>query len=98
MTIQEFVPLAGKTTMRIGGKARYYADLETKDDVAQAVAFAKDKGIPLIVFGNAANTIFADEVHAMVVRLKPQTVTIEGQRVTVECGKNLPMLINELAK
>jgi UDP-N-acetylenolpyruvoylglucosamine reductase len=37
MLIQEFIPVGSKTTMRIGGKARYYADILTKEDVEEAV-------------------------------------------------------------
>lgn len=97
--IQELVPLAGKTTMRIGGKARYFADLKTKDDVEAAWAFALEKDVPVIPLGNGANTVFTDEVvEALVVRIKNEEYTVEGMTVRASAGKNLPMLINELAK
>lgn len=97
--IQELVPLAGKTTMRIGGKARYYADLQTKDDAEAAWAFATEKDVPLITFGNGSNTVFTDEVlEALAVRIKNDTTIVEGNLVRVSAGKNLAMLINELAK
>ena len=97
--IQEFVNIGAKTTMRIGGQAHYYAELETKDDVEAAVAFAREHEIPLIVLGGGSNTIFADGViEALVVRLKHDAVTVDGNVVRVGAAKNLPMLINELAK
>jgi UDP-N-acetylmuramate dehydrogenase len=97
--IQDLVPLAGKTTMRIGGKAKYYAELSTKDDVEAAMAFALEHDVPLIVLGGGSNTIFTDElVEALVVRIKNETTTVDGNMVKVGSGKNLPMLINELAK
>lgn len=85
--------------MRIGGVAHYYAELATKDDVEAAWDFAQAHEVPLIVLGGGSNTIFADGViEALVVRLKNDAVTIGGNEVSVGCGKNLPMLINELAK
>lgn len=97
--IQELVPLAGKTTMRIGGKARYYADLQTRDDVEAAWAFAMEKDVPIIALGGGSNTVFTDEVvEALVVRIKNDAVSVDGNDVRVSAGKNLPMLINELAK
>lgn len=85
--------------MRIGGAARYYAELATKEDCEEALRFAAEKNLPLFVLGGGSNTIFADGViDALVVRIKADTVTAEGNRVTVQAGKNLPMLINELAK
>lgn len=99
MNIQENVSLRGKTTMRIGGNAAYYAELNTKDDVDEAVAFAKEKNIPLVVLGGGSNTIFADgTIHALVVRIAASEVVRTNNTITVEAAKNLPMLINELAK
>jgi len=98
MDIQEQVAMGPKTTMRIGGKAQYYAEPKTKEDVEQAWQFAQSKNIPLIVLGGGSNTVFADGViNALVIRIKADTVTIEDETVTVEAAKNLPMLINELA-
>lgn len=97
--IQELVPLAGKTTMRIGGTARYYADLTNTDDVEAAYGFAQQEKIPLIVLGGGSNTVFADGIiEALVVRIKAENVYVDGNLVQVEAGKNLPMLINEMAK
>lgn len=76
MQIQEHIPVGSKTTMRIGGTARYYADLLTRQDIEAAVAFAQEKRVPLIILGGGSNTIFADgEVEALVVRIKAEAVT-----------------------
>ncbi|HJO62055.1 MAG TPA: UDP-N-acetylmuramate dehydrogenase [Desulfobacterales bacterium] len=84
--------------MRIGGLARYYAELESKEDVEEAYKFAKDKNIPLIVFGAGSNTIFADgTINALVVRIKASNVSIDNNQVIAESGKNLAQLVNELA-
>lgn len=99
MNIQENIPLKGKTTMRIGGEARYYADLETKEDVEKAWQFAQEKKLPLIILGGGSNIIFADgTIEALVVRIKAGAVEIDGSNVRVEAGKHLAVLINELAE
>jgi len=105
MDIQENVPLKGKTTMRIGGTAKYYADISSKEDIEAAVAFSQKKQIPLIMLGGGSNTIFADgTIDALITRITAtkveigQPTTVNRQLITVESGKNLPMLINELAK
>ncbi len=98
MEVKENVPVGTKTTMRIGGAARYFGEPKTREDVEQAVAFAAEKNIPLIVLGNGANTIFADgTIEALVIRIAAAATVIDGNIVTVEAGKNLAMLINELA-
>ena len=71
MVIQEHVAIGSKTTMKIGGTARYYAELLSREDVEEAVKFASVQNLPLIPFGGGANTVFADgEINALVVRMK----------------------------
>lgn len=106
MLIQEHVAIGSKTTMKIGGTARYYAELLTKQDVEEAVKFASDHKLPLIPFGGGANTVFADgEINALVARMKADKVHVIGDKgrgtmtkVKIEAGKILGSLLNELAE
>lgn len=108
LSIRDHEPLAPKTTMRIGGTARYFAEIATKKDTEEAYEFAQKNHLPLIVLGSGSNTIFADgEINALVVRIaaqeikrnpQPATCNLQSVTLTVASGKNLPMFINELAK
>jgi UDP-N-acetylmuramate dehydrogenase len=99
MEIKELVPLSNKTTMRIGGFARYFAELSSREDVEVAAAFSRDHHLPLIILGNGSNTVFAEgTIEALVARIQANGVQIHNGSVTVEAGKNLAMLINELAE
>jgi UDP-N-acetylmuramate dehydrogenase len=60
MTIQENVPLAPLTTLRVGGPARYFAELRREDDVRKAAQFAKTRTLPLLVLGGGSNLVVAD--------------------------------------
>lgn len=99
MDFQEHIPVGRKTTMRIGGEARFYGEIVHKEDCKQAFAFAAEKSLPLIVLGGGSNMIFADGiVNAVVVRVKAAETIIAGPTVTLQSGKNLAMLLNELAQ
>jgi len=105
MEIQESVPLRGKTTMRIGGTAAYFAVAATEGDIEQAWRFAQEKQVPIVPLGGGTNTIFADgTIQALVLRIAADAVYMEpaepqtSARITVAAGKNLAMLINELAE
>ncbi|PIR48976.1 UDP-N-acetylenolpyruvoylglucosamine reductase [Candidatus Peregrinibacteria bacterium CG10_big_fil_rev_8_21_14_0_10_55_24] len=99
MQIREYESLKPKTTMRIGGNARYFAELQTQKDVEDAQQFAEDHHLPLVVLGSGSNTIFAEgTIEAVVVRVTAAAMHGKGERITVEAGKNLAMLIAELAK
>ena len=105
MEIKENESLKNKTTMKIGGVARYFAEPESKEDVEEAYKFAQENNLPLIALGAGSNTIFADgTIEALVVRIKASSVTLSSSKdvskddtITIESGKNLAQLINELA-
>ncbi len=99
MEITPLVAVGSKTTMRIGGQARAYAEIATKEDVEQAVAYAAEHHLPLIMLGGGSNTVFADGVvEALVCRIKNDTTVVDGNHVTVNAGVILGSLINELAE
>ncbi len=99
MDLQELASVGGKTTMRIGGQVRLFAQLMTKDDVDEAVHIAKERELPFILLGSGSNTVFSDGVvEAFVARIGHHAVTIEDDKVTAGAGANLAMLVNDLAK
>jgi len=60
MTMHENVPLAPLTTLRVGGAARYFAEVTREDEVGEAAQFAKTRGLPLFVLGGGSNLVIAD--------------------------------------
>jgi UDP-N-acetylmuramate dehydrogenase len=97
MEIKEGFLLRPKTTMRIGGSAKAFAELKTKEDAEAAYRYSVENKRKLLPLGSGSNTIFSDgEIDALVVQIKHEAVTIDKNRITVGAGKNLAMLINEL--
>jgi UDP-N-acetylmuramate dehydrogenase len=60
VTIQENVALAPYTTLEVGGPARYFAVAEREEQVAEAVAWAEERGLPLFVLGGGSNLLVSD--------------------------------------
>jgi UDP-N-acetylmuramate dehydrogenase len=99
MDIREHEPLGPKTTMRIGGTARFYGEVQTEEDVEFAYHFAAQHSMPLIVLGGGSNTVFAnEEINAVVIRIKNDDTRWDGNRVTVHTGKFLATLVIEAAQ
>ena len=61
LIIQENVPLAPFTTLKVGGPARYFAEVRTKEELVEAVSFARKGGFPFFVLGEGSNLVIADE-------------------------------------
>ena len=60
MTIRENVALGPLTTLGVGGAARYFAVAENEMDVAEAVRWAEERGLPLFVLGGGSNLLVSD--------------------------------------
>jgi UDP-N-acetylmuramate dehydrogenase len=60
-SIREHVPLAPFTTFGIGGLARYFIRADSETLIPQAVEFANDRKLPLLVLGGGSNLLVADE-------------------------------------
>jgi UDP-N-acetylmuramate dehydrogenase len=58
--IRENVALGPLTTLRVGGPARYFAIAESEQDVAEAVRWAEERGVPLFVLGGGSNLLVSD--------------------------------------
>ncbi len=53
-------PLADKTTLGVGGPARYYAEPADAEDLARLLSTAKTEGVPVFCLGRGSNLIVAD--------------------------------------
>ncbi|MFZ1057035.1 MAG: UDP-N-acetylmuramate dehydrogenase, partial [Opitutaceae bacterium] len=63
-------PLAPKTTMRVGGAARLYAEPATEEDLRLLLVRAARDGLPVFVLGRGSNLIVPDEgVDGLVISL-----------------------------
>ena len=70
MRIEENVPLARFTTLGTGGPARGLARPESLDELHEALAWARERGVPVATVGLGSNLLVADEgVEALVLRL-----------------------------
>lgn len=91
--LAEGVPLAELSTLNVGGPARYYAQADSAEAVAQAARWARDEGLPLLVLGGGSNLVVSDEgfpglvLHVLVRGVRP--VASNGE-VEVTAGAGEP--------
>ena len=58
--IQENVPLAQFTTLGVGGPARWFAHVTSQHELLEAVAFARERSLPIFILGGGSNLLVAD--------------------------------------
>ncbi len=61
MQIVENVSLRTYNAMRLGGQARYFTEVSSEDKLKQAIDWAKQKTLPVIVIGQGSNIVWRDE-------------------------------------
>ena len=85
MNIQENIPLAPLTTLRVGGPARWFAEARTAEEVLQGVNLARANNWRLFVLGGGSNLVVADAgYHGLVLK-----IAIGGMSDRMEDGKRV---------
>ncbi len=59
--MQEHISLAPYTTLRVGGPARYFAEISDLDQLLEAIAFAHRRQLPIFVLGGGSNLLVTDK-------------------------------------
>jgi UDP-N-acetylmuramate dehydrogenase len=84
-------PMSRLTTWRIGGPARYLALPAETEDVARALEFAQDRGLPWVVVGLGSNLLVKDGgFPGVVIRMGKGLDRFEMKGATAIVGAGLP--------
>ena len=94
MNVRENVPLAPLTTFEIGGHARYVVKARKDDDIRDAVQWAKEKNVRLVVLAGGSNVLVPDGgLDALVVRIVGNLYSFSDGVVDSWAGTELLELI-----
>lgn len=88
----EHVPLADRTTIGLGGTARYFLSCNTPEDVSAGLRFAHERQLPVQVLGGGSNIVFPDEEYpglVLHVGIRGIAITDDGDSMlaTVAAGE-----------
>lgn len=84
MRLEHDVALAPRTTLGVGGRARFYCEATSENDLEGALDWARQRSLPLAVLGGGSNVVIADEgFDGLVVRVAMTGIraTKQGDRV-----------------
>jgi UDP-N-acetylmuramate dehydrogenase len=97
--VREHEPLRPHSWYGIGGRARYFLELDDDAPLAELIARLSSEHMPYLVIGAATNTLFAaDELSGLTIKLATARLASEGSRVTVSAGYLMPKLAADAAK
>lgn len=102
---QTGVPLSGLTTIRTGGPARWFLDVQDEEEVALAWTAAQAEGVPVLFIGNGSNLLIPDSGYSgLAIHFGAgfSHMALDGPRIRAQAGVPLKALSlfaadNELA-
>lgn len=95
--------LARYTSWKIGGPARFFADVQTPQPLVELLAWARERELPTFILGGGSNVLVSDSgFNGLVVRYRASDYQIEehgnGIRVRIEAGAPMAGTVRKLAR
>jgi UDP-N-acetylenolpyruvoylglucosamine reductase len=89
--IEEGVRLSRFTTLGTGGRARAFARPETVDGLQDALAFARERSLPVAALGLGSNLLVADEgFEGLALRLAGELAQVDVREELLVAGGGAP--------
>ena len=91
ITFSKDEPMLRHTTFKIGGNADVFIEPENIVELKFVLKTAKDCQVPVFILGKGSNILVSDSgiEGATVSLLKMNNLSVEGEKITCECGANL---------
>ena len=90
MDVHTNTPLKNFTTMKLGGPARFMADVHTTEELKAVYANATAKNVPIFILGGGSNVIAKDEGFAgIIIRIRIpgfEVITDDINSTTIKIG------------
>lgn len=87
--VKSHVELADHTSFGISAKARWFTEVTSVDELRQALDWARERDLELLVLGGGSNMLFHGDVEALVVQIRiqgMQVISDDGRHVRVAVG------------
>jgi len=82
--IKNNYPLKSLNTFNINVDGKYYTEVASVDDIREAVGFANERNLPVLLLGGGSNILFMDNFSGLVVK-----VNIGGKEVIKETNDHI---------
>ncbi len=92
--IQEHVRLAKFSTYQVGGEADFFVEVDSADEVAEAMAWAEERSLPVFVLGGGSNLLFDSAgFRGLVIAMKSGLIEVRGEHIWAEAGVKMAQVV-----
>lgn len=82
-------PLAPLTTLEVGGVARFFVEVRSETDLAEAIGEARRRGLPVFILGGGSNVLVSDSgFRGLVIRIALGGVEFDGGKAVAAAGED----------
>ncbi|MDP3762857.1 MAG: UDP-N-acetylmuramate dehydrogenase, partial [bacterium] len=97
--LKKNVPLAGYTTFKIGGPAKYFFTARSGEDAARAIRTAGKYRLPFFILGGGSNLLLSDKgFSGLVIKLQATDYKLQTTCLYAEAGVSFATLVRESGK
>lgn len=87
--------LSKATTLQIGGPAKKFVNVSSREELIEAIKYAKKQNMPFLVIGGGSNLLVADEgVNSLVIKNEITGISQDNQVLTVKSGSLLQDIVD----
>ncbi len=89
LKIAENFQLAPLTTFRIGGLATFFAEVNSEQELSEAIGFARKQELPIFVLGGGSNILISDQgIEGLVIQYQRKGVRVQGEILEAQAGES----------
>ncbi len=93
--IKQNISLAPFTTFKIGGPAKFFIEVNLKEELADVYEWAKEKKEEIFVLGGGSNILVNDKgVDGLIVKIANNNITVHGERLDCGAGVSLSRAVS----
>lgn len=97
MTIEENIKLDKYTTFGVGGYARYFAIIQSIDDLKEAVEFSKENKLSILVLAGGSNVLISDDgFNGIVLKMEIFGIEYNDNTLIVGAGEKLDSFVADV--
>jgi UDP-N-acetylmuramate dehydrogenase len=93
--IKKNIPLKNFTTFKVGGEAKYFCDASSIEDIKEALNFARQENLPILILSGGSNLIVNDKgFDGLVIKIDFRDIVFNANIIEVGSGFIMNELVN----
>lgn len=94
--LEENVPLAPLTTLKVGGPARFFVRAGSEAEVVAAFEYARESGVKVFVLGGGSNILVSDSgFNGLVIQVALKGIEFSDSQLVAQAGEQWDAIVDQ---